>query len=505
MNFALLSQALQTMFIPMNFALCILGMTLGVFFGALPGISSSMGIVLMIPFTYYMGIIPSIILLVALYAGSAYGGSITAILFNTPGTAESVATTFDGYPMAQQGKAGKALGLAMTGSAFGGIFSVLVMLFLAPLLSKIALKIQSAEYFALTLLGIACISSVGSKNLSKALITGLIGILIAMVGMDPMTGVSRLTFGSINFLNGIEYIPIMIGSFAMAEVFKQIINRKKYEDTEEEEKDMGGVSLESIKMKDLLEYKVTIIKSAIIGTCVGILPGTGGSIASIVSYGEAARSSKNKARFGQGAEEGVLAPETANNAAGGGAMIPTLVLGIPGSPTTAIILAALVLQGLQPGPQLMAEQPLLLYCIFFSMLIASIVVFLGGRFAVKAFAAVLKLPYGLIAPMIVMFSIIGAYARSNDMYQIWVMLTFGVFGYFMKKYQFSAASLILGIVLGNMMEESFRRQLLLSNGSYMSFLQRPIALIIFIAVAFVLFFPIVAKMMESKKAKEAAA
>jgi putative tricarboxylic transport membrane protein len=496
MDTALLLEALKTIFIPTNFILILVGMSLGVFFGALPGISSSMGIVLMIPFTYYMGIIPSIILLVALYAGSAYGGSITAILFNTPGTAESVATTFDGYPMAQQGKAGKALGLAMSGSAIGGIFSVLVMLLLAPLLSKIALKIQSAEYFALTLLGIACISSVGSKNLSKALVTGLIGIIIAMVGMDPMTGVSRLTFGQINFLNGIEYIPIMIGSFAMAEVFKQVINRS----SEEEILDMGNdVSMESIKLKDLLAYKVTIIKSAIIGTAVGILPGTGGSIASIVSYGEAARSSKDKARFGNGAEEGVLAPETANNAAGGGAMIPTLVLGIPGSPTTAIILAALVLQGLQPGPQLMTEQPLLLYCIFFSMLIASIVVFLSGRYAVKAFAAVLKLPYGIIAPMIVMFSIIGAYARSNDMFQIWVMLTFGIFGYFMKKYQFSAASLILGIVLGNMMEESFRRQLLLSDGSYASFFQRPIAVVIFVAVAFVLFFPIVAGMLEKKK------
>lgn len=496
MDLSLLMQALKILFMPTNFLLVLAGMTLGVFFGALPGISSSMGIVLMIPFTYYMGIYPSVMLLVALYAGSAYGGSITAILFNTPGTAESVATTFDGYPMAQQGKAGKALGLAMSGSAIGGIFSVLVMLLLAPLLSKIALKIQSAEYFALTLLGIACISSVGSKNLSKALITGLLGILIAMMGMDPMTGVSRLTFGEINFLNGVEYIPIMIGSFAMAEIFKQVINRKAKEET----LDMGkDVSLESIKLKDLLIYKTTIIKSAIIGTAVGILPGTGGSIASIVSYGEAARSSKNKEMFGKGAEEGVLAPETANNAAGGGAMIPTLVLGIPGSPTTAIILAALVLQGLQPGPQLMTEQPLLLYCVFFSMLIASIVVFFSGRYAVKAFAAILKLPYGMIAPMIVMFSVIGSYAISNDMFQIWVMLTFGIFGYFMKKYKFSAASLILGIVLGNMMEETFRRQLLLTNGSFASFFQRPIAVIIFIAVAALLLFPVISGMIEKKK------
>lgn len=500
MDFSLLVEALQTIAIPQNILLILAGMFLGVFFGALPGISSSMGIVLMIPFTYYMGIIPSIILLVALYAGSAYGGSITAILFNTPGTPEAVATTFDGYPLAQKGHAGKALGYAMSASAFGGVFSVLVMLFLAPKLSKVALEIQSAEYFALTLLGIACISSVGSKNLAKALITGFIGIIIAMMGLDPMTGVTRMTFGNINLLNGVEFIPVMIGAFAMAEVFKQVINRS----SNTEEMDTGmKVSLESLTLKELFTYKLTLLKSSIIGTVIGILPGTGGSIASIVSYGEAVRSSKEKDRFGNGAPEGVIAPESANNAAAGGAMIPTLVLGIPGSPTTAIILAALVLQGLQPGPQLMSEQPLLLYCIFFSMLIASLVVFVGGRFAVKAFAAILKLPYSVIAPMIVMFSIIGSYAIANDMFQIWVMLGFGIFGYFMKKYEFSPASLILGLVLGSMMEENFRRQLLLTEGDYMSFIKSPIALVLLLAVVAVLFVPVISSYREKKKMKAA--
>jgi putative tricarboxylic transport membrane protein len=498
MNIDLLLEALKLIiFEPTNILLILGGMLLGVFFGALPGISSSMGIVLMLPFTYYMGIIPSIVLLVALYAGSAYGGSITAILFNTPGTAESVATTFDGYPMASQGKAGKALGLAMSSSAFGGIFSVLVMLALAPPLSKIALKIQSAEYFALTLLGIACISSVGSKNLAKALITGCIGILIAMIGLDPLTGVTRFTFGQLRLLGGIQFIPVMIGSFAMAEVFKQVIDRNVDKSFDTNTK----VSLEKITLKEFFSYRWLLIKSAIIGTIIGILPGTGGSIASIVSYGEAVRSSKNKERFGNGAEEGVIAPETANNAAGGGSMIPTLVLGIPGSPTTAIILAALVLQGLQPGPQLMREQPLMLYAIFFSMLIASITVFLGGRVAVKAFAAILKIPYSIMAPMIVMFSIIGSYAVANDMYQIWIMLGFGVFGYFMKKYQFSPAALILGLVLGGMMEENFRRQLLLTEGNYMSFFTRPISLVILIFVTITLFYPYIMSRMESKNNK----
>ena len=369
------------------------------------------------------------------------------------------------------------------------------MLLLAPAFSTVALKIQSAEYFALTLLGIACISSVGSKNLAKALITGFLGIIIAMMGLDPMTGVSRLTFGQLNLLNGVEFIPVMIGAFAMSEVFKQVIHRN---DEVKEFDTSGGISLESVSLKEFFKYKVTVIKSSIIGTLIGILPGTGGSIASIVSYGEAVRSGKDKDRFGNGAEEGVISPEAANNAAAGGAMIPTLVLGIPGSPTTAIILAALVLQGLQPGPQLMSEQPLLLYCIFFSMLIASLVVFAAGRFAVKAFAAILKLPYGMIAPMIVMFSIIGSYAIANDLFQVWVMIGFGVFGYFMRKYEFSPASLILGLVLGSMMEENFRRQLLLTNGDYSSFVTRPISLVFLIAVAFVLFFPMISKFIKKK-------
>ncbi len=390
----------------------------------------------------------------------------------------------------------RRLGMPCQPLPFGGVFSVLVMLLLAPKLSKVALEIQSAEYFALTLLGIACISSVGSKNLSKALVTGGFGILIAMMGLDPMTGVTRMTFGNLNLLNGVEFIPVMIGAFAMAEVFKQVIGRNEKKDT----MDTGmKVSLESLSLKELFTYKLTLFKSSLIGTLIGILPGTGGSIASIVSYGEAVRSGKDKDRFGNGAPEGVIAPESANNAAAGGAMIPTLVLGIPGSPTTAIILAALVLQGLQPGPQLMNEQPLLLYCIFFSMLIASLVVFIGGRFAVKAFAAILKLPYSVIAPMIVMFSIIGSYAIANDMFQIWVMLGFGIFGYFMKKYEFSPASLILGLVLGKMMEENFRRQLLLTEGDYLSFVKSPIALVLLLAVLAVLFVPMISSYRAKKK------
>jgi len=493
MDFQLLLDGLLTTISPVNLLLVFVGMIVGVLFGSLPGISSSMGIVLMLPFTYYMGILPSIIFLVALYAGSAYGGSITAILFNTPGTPESVATTFDGYPMTKQGKAGRALSLAISASAFGGVFSVLTMLFLAPPLSTIALKIQSAEYFALTVLGLIVIASIGTKSSLKAIISGLIGIIIALIGMDPIVGVDRFTFDHIELMNGIEMIPIMIGTFALAEVLNQVSERHNQINMD------NKVSLETVKLIDMIKYKWVLLKSAVIGTVIGILPGTGGSIASIVSYGEAVRSSKNKGRFGQGEEKGVVAPETANNAAAGGAMIPTLVLGIPGSPTTAIILAALALQGLQPGPQLMTDQPLMLYCIFFSMFIASVTVFIGGRIGVKVFAAVLKLPYSILGTLIVLLSVVGSYAVGNSIFNLWVMLLFGVIGYFMKKYHFSPASLILGLVLGPMMEENLRRQLLVTNGDYLSFFARPVSAVILLLALVALFYPVIVKVMKNKK------
>jgi len=493
MDFQLLIEGFLTTISPANLTFVIVGMLIGVFFGSLPGISSSMGIVLMLPFTYYMGIIPSIILLVALYAGSAYGGSITAILFNTPGTPEAVATTFDGYPMTKKGEAGKALSLAISASAFGGVFSVLIMLFLAPPLSSVALEIQSAEYFALTILGLTVISSIGTKSPTKAIASGMIGIMIAMIGMDPIVGADRFTFGNIELMNGLEMIPIMIGAFALAEVLNQVTENHKNLNMN------NKVSLATIKLKELLKFRWVMLKSAVIGTVIGILPGTGGSIASIVSYGEAMRSSKNKDNFGQGEEEGVVAPETANNAAAGGAMIPTLVLGIPGSPTTAIILAALALQGLQPGPQLMTDQPLLLYAIFFSMLIASITVFIGGRIGVKAFAAILKLPYSVLGTLIVLLSMVGSYAVGNSMFNVWIMFIFGVLGFFMKKYHFSPASLVLGLVLGPMMEENFRRHLLVTEGNYLSFITQPISGIILVLSALALFYPVFAKKFKKKE------
>lgn len=486
MNAELLKEGFLSVLDPLTLLLIVAGLVIGVFLGALPGIGSSMAIVLALPFTYFLDVVPAIALLVTIYVGSTYGGSITAILFNTPGTPESVATTFDGYPLAQKGQAGNALGLAISSSAFGGIFAVLVMLFLSPWLSQFALKMHSSEYFALAFLGMAVISSIGSKNTIKAIISGLMGIFISTIGVDPITATDRFTFNSIELMNGISYIPIMIGAFALSEVFTQIVGNQDGDNGASSKIKVGAY-----KLREFLSYKWVALKSSIIGTVIGILPGTGGSIASFVSYGVAMRTSKNQEEFGKGSEEGLVAPESSNNAAAGGAMIPTLILGIPGSPTTAVILAALILHGLQPGPQLLTDQPVLLYSVFFAMFIASVLTFVVGRFGIQIFELLLKLPYSIIATFIILLSLLGAFAVDNNIFNVWIMLIFGVVGYLMKIFDFSVPSLILGIVLGPLMEESFRRHLLLNNGNYMSFFHSPITVIILSVSLLAILLPLV--------------
>ncbi|PTH48594.1 hypothetical protein BU596_01625 [Staphylococcus arlettae] len=493
MHLDLLKDSFLTILEPTNLMLVILGLLVGIFLGALPGIGSSMAIVLALPFTYFLDVVPAIALLATIYVGSAYGGSITAILFNTPGTPEAVATTFDGYPMTQKGQSRKALGLAISASAFGGIFAVLIMMFLSPILSQLAFKIHSSEYFALALLGMTVISSLGTSNKVKAIVSGLLGIFISTVGIDPLTATDRFTFNTIELMNGIDYIPIMIGAFALGEVFSQLTAKDPHNIENTSTKSTGV-----FKIKDFFVYKWAAAKSAVIGTLIGILPGTGGAIASFVSYGVTMKTDKNSDDFGKGKPEGVVAPETANNAAAAGSMIPTLILGIPGSATTAVILAALVLQGVQPGPQLLSDQPILLYAILLAMLFASIMTFIAGRAGIQIFSLLLKAPYSIIATFIIMLSLIGAYATNNDLLNIWIMLLFGVVGYLMKVFNFSIASLILGIVLGPLMETSLRRHLLLNNGDYFSLLHSPITVVILLISALVILVPIITNKIQAK-------
>jgi putative tricarboxylic transport membrane protein len=484
-------QSLLYILSPVNLLLILAGTGFGMLCGSLPGISSSMAIILMLPFTYVMEPVESIAVLVAVYVGGACGGSISAILLRIPGTPEAVATTFDGYPMAMRGDAGKALGLAVSASSLGGIASAAAMVVAAPLLAVAALKFQSAEYFALALLGLSCVTSLGGKNQLKAIVSALLGLLISTIGLDPINGAERFTFHQSFLMNGVGYIPIMIGTFAVAEVYKNI--EKLGREGSEFHLTSQKVSLEITKLRELVRMRLTLIKSSLIGIIIGIIPAAGGAIASLVSYGEAVRSSKNPEKFGTGVPEGIVAAESANNAAVGGSLVPTLVLGIPGSPTSAVILAAFMIQGLRPGPLLLKDQPVLLYSVFFSIILASFLLFLFGRFITREFAHILNLPYPLLGTLIIALGLVGAYALQNSFYDVLIMLIFSFIGFFFEKFSFSIPSLILGLILGGIAENALRQQLIISDGNWFSFLQRPISLVIIIFAVMALFRPLIRK------------
>lgn len=458
--------------------LLLLGCTMyGMVCGSLPGLSSSMAIILVLPFTYTMNPVTAIVVLVSVYVGGACGGSISAILLRIPGTPEAVATTFDGYPMSIRGESGRALGLAVTASSFGGIFSAFVMVISAPLLARLALNFQSAEYFMLAVLGLSCITSLGAKNQFKSLLSAILGLLFSTIGIDPINGGDRFTFGQPFLMNGISYIPVMIGIFAIAEVFKNI------RDTSKRSSDLiteNKISLKLEKVREMLKMWVTFVKSSIIGTVIGIVPAAGGSVASLVAYSEAVRSSKTPEEFGKGHPEGIIAPESANNAAVGGSMVPTLVLGIPGSPTAAVIMAAFMIHGLRPGPLLFRDQPILLNSVFIAIIIASLFLFLGGRFLTREFARILKLPYPLLGTLIIILGTVGAYSLHNSFYDVLIMFCFGFVGYLFDHFRYSNSAFILGLILGGIAENSLRKQLIIGDGSWLGFITRPISLVIFI-------------------------
>lgn len=485
-------QALGFVFLqPLNFVLVIVGTLFGMVCGALPGVSSSMAIILLLPFTYSMEPVSAIVTLVAVYIGGAAGGSISAILLKIPGTPEAVATIFDGHPMAHKGKAGKALGIAISASSFGGIFSAFAMVLAAPLLAIVALKFQSAEYFMLALLGLSCITSIGGKDQLKALIAALLGLLFSTIGIDPINGSNRFVFDQPFLMNGVSYIPVMIGVFAVAEVYKTI--GEELRKTSAELTAKGKVSMEIIKFLELLRMWKTLVKSSIIGTIIGIIPAAGGSIAALVSYGEAVRSSKTPEKFGQGEPEGIAAPESANNAAVGGSMVPTMVLGIPGSPTAAVIMAAFMIHGLRPGPLLLRDQPILLYSVFIGILLASILLFVGGRFISKEFARVLKLPYPLLGTLIIALGVVGAYSLQNSFYDVLIMFAFSIVGYLFNHYKYSSSAFILGLILGGIAENSLRKQLIIGNGSWAGFVTRPISLVILVLSVLAFLYPLLTK------------
>ena len=464
--------------------LVLAGTLAGVMVGALPGLSSSMATALLLPFTIYLTPSEAIAVLAALYCAGTFGGSITAILINAPGAPPAAATAFDGYPMAKKGQAGRALGMAAMSSALGGIFSLIALILAAPALAKVAYNFGPPEYFALAVFGLSMLASISGGAATKNLIGGAFGVLISTVGVDLTTGVERFTFGNPHLYEGVHFIPVLIGLFAMAEFYEQARSRSP---------DYERVRLTAVRLpsrEDFRRVRATILRSCGIGTFVGILPAEGGTVAAMIGYNEARRWSKNKENFGNGEIEGVAGPEAANNAATGGAMVPTLALGIPGSATAAVILGGLQMHGLRPGPYLFEEQPDLLYAIFAAMLFANIVFLAFGLAGAKVFSRITLIPRQFLWPAVFALCLVGAYSLNHSVADVWIMMIAGAAGFFLKRRGFSPAPIVMGLVLGGLLENSLAQAMIIFDHSPAGFLRRPIAMLFFtLALAGVLFAP----------------
>jgi len=467
--------------------LILAGTVLGIIVGALPGVSGSTTTALLLPLTVAMSPAAAIAFLGAIYCAANFGGSITAILINTPGDPSASATAFDGYPMAAKGEAGRALGISAIASAIGGIFSVFVLIVAAPLLARVAYQFGPPEYFALAVFGLSMVAAIGGDSPVKNLLAAALGVLLATVGLDLTTGVERFTFGVYALSDGIEFIPVLVGLFAISELLEQAAQHGTVQ---------TALKLNTVKLPSLADFRKcakSIVLSSGIGTFIGVLPALGATTAALICYNETKRWSKYKEEFGKGSVEGVAGPEAANNAAVGGAMVPTLALGIPGSTTTAIILAGLIIQGVRPGPHLFTEQPILLYVVFGSMLAANLLYLILGLGMAKVFARIALIPNPYLWPPVFVLSVVGSYAPNQSMFDVWVMLAAGVLGFLFRRYGFSPAPLIMGLVLGKMVEETLKQSLLIFDQNWLLFFSRPIVVVLFLITALGLALPLIAR------------
>ena len=444
---------------PFNLLLMFIGVTLGVLIGVLPGLGGANGIAILLPLTFTMPPTSAVIMLSCIYWGALFGGAITSILFNIPGEPWSVATTFDGYPMAQQGKAGEALTTAFTSSFVGAFFAIVMITFLAPLVAKFALQFGPPEFFAVFFLTFCSFIGMGKEPPFKILVAMMLGFALAAVGIDTVTGQLRLIFGWHELMRGFDFLIAVIGLFGIGEILLSMEEGLSF--SGRTAKINTRIVIET--WKKLPKYWMTSLRSCVIGCWMGITPG-GATPASFMSYGIAKRMSPDGAKFGTGQAEGVIAPETAAHAAGTAALLPMLSLGIPGSPTAAVLLGGLLIWGLQPGPLLFVEQKDFVWGLIASMYLGNIAGLIIVLTCVPLFAAILRVPFSIIAPVIVVICAIGAYTVHNAMLDIWLMLLFGVMGYAFKKLSYPLAPLVLALVLGDQAEGAFRQAMLMSQG-----------------------------------------
>lgn len=456
-----ISEALMNLLSVQNLIFVNVGIFIGIIFGAIPGMNGNLAITVLLPFTFQMDTVPALLMLTAIFFGANFGGSISSILINTPGTNAAAATLIDGYPMCRNGQPRRALDMALVASTFGGLVSAFCLLFFAPQISKVAMKFSSPEYFALAIFGLSVIASVSGKSLVKGLISGGLGILLATVGIDSVSGVTRFTFGNIRLYNGIKMLAVLLGVYAIAQM-------------------IGRITKEDVK-----KTLPIMTKSSLIGAFIGAVPGTGGAIASFIAYNEAKRKAKPGEKFGEGEIKGIAAPESANNGATAATLIPLLTLGIPGDVVAATLLGAFTMHGLVVGPKLFETSGPIVYAVLIGCVIAQLIMFFQGKYLLGLFVKITHIPQELLTALLVVICCAGAFAIGSSEMDVYVMLLFGVIAYFMQKLDFPSVPIVLGMVLGPIAESNLRNALVMSNGSWTILVKRPICLA-FIILTFVL-------------------
>ena len=469
---------------PYLFALVAVGTFAGIYIGAIPGLSVTMAVSILISFTFAWDVNEALCLMVGIFMGGVYGGSRTAILLNIPGAPSAIATALDGYPLAQRGEAGQAIGISTVMSVIGGFLGIVVLAVGAPLVSEFALTFQPRDYMLLAILGILLVGSLSGESLAKGVLAGAFGMLIGAVGLDPLTAEERFTFGIVELWNGISFIAVMIGLFGVAEALSQLHHLDKAAIKQKVGKIIPSWSA-------VRQYLPLSLQTSSIGVVIGALPGTGGDIASLMAYDHAKRVTKNpEVPFGEGAKEGLVAPETANNAAVGGAFIPMLTLGIPGDAVTAIIIGALFIHGLNPGPMLMIDRPEMFWFMVGNLVLANIFMLIFGLTGIKLFTKIVECPRGILIPLILLLSVVGAYAVNNSVTDVYWMLGFGILGYFMKIYGYQVGPVILGVILSRLIDENWRRAIISEQESltalFGNMLASPLSLVLLLAVVAVL-------------------
>ena len=495
-DFALIAQAITQVFTVTNLLMILIGLVIGMIVGCIPGLSVMLGIILMLPVTYTIDDpATAIILLLAVYVGGMYGGSISAVTLNTPGTNSAIATTFDGYPLAKKGKVKKALDTSLFSSVFGGLFSALLLLLCASFITKLVANFTSVEYFSMGILGISLIAGVSGNSLPKSIISGMIGLLMACIGMDAVTGVTRYSFGLTTLKYGIDLLPACIALIALTQVVQKL---RDFKLSGGKLDDANKIDREGLTRKERLSIIPAVLKSSAIASVLGAMPGVGGGVAQFLCYSEARRTSKHPEEFGKGSLEGIGAAEASNNAVVGSAMIPMLTLGIPGDGVTALLLGAFVLHGITPGPTMFTKQGVMAYTIILGCLIANILLFPIGLGMTRGVAKIIQVRYTYLAPLIIMFCFAGSFASTGNTKELILCAAILVFSYLLTILDIDNTPLMLGMILESIMEKNFVTASMAYNRDYTIFFRRPISLVILILTVLLL----VSLMKMNKKIEE---